>query len=892
MKNSKTRTGNNSEKCSDEDIERLIKEADSIKFANTDIDKQKEFLRKIKEWKAKVAMIFEDERVEKTFELISGLLKETLDFKYIVKEVEELKALSAEYKWNDSVTAVISKKSVIGIEELQELIKEGKGYDTEKVRMLESLFNDATRLKNVIQNVLKNSKLNTSDALEELNRSVEIIGVDLKEKAALTKLLKEVRQWKNECNNFLKGECRIDKFEEFKKTAQTLNTTCKEYEQVCKAMEPVIQWFTMSAKFFTKFSTIRTTQTIEHIAGELRKRGSTAKTLQNLIGTSTDITKSTDEYKKLVEMNEELKQWEEKVDVIINKYKNENIINIEEICNLLMMGIKHPIDKDKGLQLLDILNHESWLKKALEALNNKVSLHILEGIYREGNTFGVKIEVIEQSLKRLEAKITAAKQWMNKYRHIKIDIERGTDKIALTELNTALNEAGILNVKIREIEILNNLYIEAKNLQESVRQILIQKTALKDIESLLKRIQEQNIYLEELELLQVLYQLAVSWQRIASHIINSRIPSLLTENREEVSIILNKCKNGEYEINTINIKKVEESEAVYCVCRTNSEKNMVACDACNEWFHLDCINLNEELAEQIPQFVCSACVRRKRTQLPYINSFDSIERVNEKDFDSFLKEGREMPICFVELGVLEEVKRKMENWKVRAKKVLDEELHCDFYIQSLGGKIDYERYFRESMMSEEALMKLYLESEGFPIEVELSNKIMYILMTKDWVHEILRYKAQGKSLKRKCKTILEQVQYLKISLSLPEFDPLWEYLSIWYNPTTHTSMVEQGEYNKEETKESNRHSMEYKLRTALETNRTQEKDLREIYQRLLQSRNADPGLLEQIKIILNNAEVFRAEAKKMHLRDWNDPLIIEAICEESLKVGCIPENVI
>lgn len=883
-------------------MEKLVKEADKIKFANSEFDKQKEFLRRIKEWKTKVCMIFEDYRIEKTFELISALLKESLDFKYVVREVEELKALSATYKWNDNANAAVNRKSVITIEDLQELIKEGKlnDYDNDKIKLLESLFTEATKLKNIVQATLKNPNPNTADTLEELNRSVEIIGIDLKEKASLVKLLKEVRQWRNECNEFLKGECGIEKFEEFKKTAEDLNTTCKEYEQVCQVMEPAIQWFSLSTKFLSKYSAPKPTLTLDSITSELRKRGSAAKTLQNLLDTATDISKVGEEYKTLILMNEQLREWEGIVEVVVAKYVSENSVNTNEIHDLLMKGMKHPIDKAKGLQLLDILNHETWLQKAMEALSNKVPLHVLEGIYREGNTFGVKVEAIEQYLKKLEEKIAAAKQWMNKYRHIKVDIERGTEKIALTELSAALTESELLNVKIREIEVLASIFSEAKELQENVKQALVKKNTLQELESLMGRVQEQNIYLEEVELLQVIYQLGMSWQTIATHVINSRIvyctsllPSL-SETSKEVTIILNKCKNGGFEVEAINIKKgvVDEDEAVYCICRTNSEKKMVACDVCNEWFHLECINLSEELAEQIPQFVCSGCVRRKRIQVPYLNSLDSIERVTEKDFEKFLKEGNELPINFVELPILEEVKKRIENWKARAKKVLEGELECQFYIQLIEGRVDNDRYFKDSILNEEVLMKLYLESEGFPVEVELSNKIMNILMTKDWVHEILRYKAQGKSLKRKCKAILEQVQHLKIQLNLPEFYPLWEYLSTWYNPTTHSSVVDQGEYNKEETKEGSRYSAEYKLRAALETNRTPEKELREVYQKLLASRNADPKLLEQIKIILNNAEIFRAKAKEMYLRNFNDPRVLETICQQSLKVGCIPENVI
>eukprot|EP00826_Nyctotherus_ovalis_P044926 TRINITY_DN4899_c0_g1_i4.p1 TRINITY_DN4899_c0_g1~~TRINITY_DN4899_c0_g1_i4.p1 ORF type:complete len:655 (-),score=202.82 TRINITY_DN4899_c0_g1_i4:18-1850(-) len=596
-------------------------------------------------------------------------------------------------------------------------------------------------------------------------------------------------------------------------------------------------------------------------------------------------------------MNQQLKQWEETADAVVTTYTTSNTINEKAIRSLLMMAAKHPIDKKRGLKLVDILNHENWLKKVAEVLGNKVPLHVLEGVYREGNVFSVKIAAVEECLKKLEEKIIAVKQWMVKYKHIKVDIERGVEKVLMRELEAALLEAETLNVKIREIEVLSNVFAEAKQLREDVKQTLAQKAALKDLELLLGRVQEQNIHLEELELLQALRQVGVSWQKIASQVIGSRAVycnSLLSASKEtsrEVSVILNKCKDGGYTISTVNIgRDAEESECaemVYCVCRTNGEEKMVACDMCNEWFHLECIGLSEELADQIPQFVCSACVRRKRLQVPYVHSLDSVERVGESIFAALLKQGNELPINFVELPLLEEIGRRVEEWKERARRALKDE-KCELYMELIRVKVDWERHFKKAMEDEDMLMKLYLESENFPVDTELGNKIMCILMTKDWIHEILRYRSQGNSLKRKCKNVLEQVQRLNISEILPEFNPLWECISSLCNPATHSLVTEQGEYNKEETKEDVRHNVECKVRLALESNRTQEKELREIYLKLLQARNPDHSLLEQIKMVLDNAEVFRAEAKEMYLRNLDDPRVLETICQQSLKVGCIP----
>lgn len=34
---------------------------------------------------------------------------------------------------------------------------------------------------------------------------------------------------------------------------------------------------------------------------------------------------------------------------------------------------------------------------------------------------------------------------------------------------------------------------------------------------------------------------------------------------------------------------------------------MVQCDSCDEWFHFECVELNEAMAQEIVQYFCSEC---------------------------------------------------------------------------------------------------------------------------------------------------------------------------------------------------------------------------------------------------------------------------------------------
>ncbi|EJF66659.1 hypothetical protein DICSQDRAFT_164500, partial [Dichomitus squalens LYAD-421 SS1] len=61
----------------------------------------------------------------------------------------------------------------------------------------------------------------------------------------------------------------------------------------------------------------------------------------------------------------------------------------------------------------------------------------------------------------------------------------------------------------------------------------------------------------------------------------------------------------------------EESEEdavddkLYCICKTNydEDKVMIACDRCDEWYHTQCLNMNDLEVDLIDQFVCPLCIK-------------------------------------------------------------------------------------------------------------------------------------------------------------------------------------------------------------------------------------------------------------------------------------------
>ena len=59
----------------------------------------------------------------------------------------------------------------------------------------------------------------------------------------------------------------------------------------------------------------------------------------------------------------------------------------------------------------------------------------------------------------------------------------------------------------------------------------------------------------------------------------------------------------------------KKNEDLYCVCRGVSEGDMVACDYCDEWFHLKCIELKKKDIKNIKHYKCAKCVKLKRKTL-------------------------------------------------------------------------------------------------------------------------------------------------------------------------------------------------------------------------------------------------------------------------------------
>jgi hypothetical protein len=52
---------------------------------------------------------------------------------------------------------------------------------------------------------------------------------------------------------------------------------------------------------------------------------------------------------------------------------------------------------------------------------------------------------------------------------------------------------------------------------------------------------------------------------------------------------------------------------LYCICRQtyDATRFMIACDRCDDWFHGECIHINEKESEFVDLYFCNKCAKSK-----------------------------------------------------------------------------------------------------------------------------------------------------------------------------------------------------------------------------------------------------------------------------------------
>lgn len=56
-------------------------------------------------------------------------------------------------------------------------------------------------------------------------------------------------------------------------------------------------------------------------------------------------------------------------------------------------------------------------------------------------------------------------------------------------------------------------------------------------------------------------------------------------------------------------KKQEREDELYCICRLPYDETRfyIGCDKCNDWFHGSCVGITQEEAEVVEEYICPRC---------------------------------------------------------------------------------------------------------------------------------------------------------------------------------------------------------------------------------------------------------------------------------------------
>lgn len=85
------------------------------------------------------------------------------------------------------------------------------------------------------------------------------------------------------------------------------------------------------------------------------------------------------------------------------------------------------------------------------------------------------------------------------------------------------------------------------------------------------------------------------------------------EMSDDTEVSMNKRPKQMFDSPPMSDNKSASSEVLYCICRKPYDRPrfMIACDACDQWFHGECIGISERDGALVEKYFCPTCARGK-----------------------------------------------------------------------------------------------------------------------------------------------------------------------------------------------------------------------------------------------------------------------------------------
>ncbi|KAG2179211.1 hypothetical protein INT43_002061 [Umbelopsis isabellina] len=91
------------------------------------------------------------------------------------------------------------------------------------------------------------------------------------------------------------------------------------------------------------------------------------------------------------------------------------------------------------------------------------------------------------------------------------------------------------------------------------------------------------------------------------------------EMSDDAEILTNKRPKQMFNSPPMSDNKSASSEALYCICRKPYDRPrfMIACDACDQWFHGECVGISERDGALVEKYYCPTCARATGKQMSW-----------------------------------------------------------------------------------------------------------------------------------------------------------------------------------------------------------------------------------------------------------------------------------